>query len=164
MADLQPLTTAEELAAAKTSHLDGFKPPTEAADEDEPQTMEHVEIKLPRTIKDTLKALETLRGTTASGPLEQKVKGLKLQRLALHLHALEQIPTTPALTSEQHNELAGRQTDHAKAFRIELLAREHPEVRELVNAHQKCIEQIKNLIEQIKQLTKTKETENENPV
>jgi len=138
---LTPLATSAELAAARTSHLAGFKPGTPDASED-PESLdgpERIEIpaeRLPKSIKGTLVLLEELRAEPATTARDQQIKQLTLQALARHLHAIQQVPVCKPLTNAQHATLSAIQTSHAKSIHLDALAKQFPEVQALLEENE----------------------------
>jgi hypothetical protein len=134
-ADSAPLVSTAELAAARTSHLAGFNPPAAEPSVDGEPPMTIPDQKFPRRLKDAIELRKELQAEPATTARDQKVKDLLLAALNAHIFTIEQIPAVKPPTPAQHTALANRQTDHAKAFHLDQLAKQFPAVKDLLDAH-----------------------------
>ena len=160
-----PLATQAELVQARTSHLDGFNPPT-AEEVTADQAAEEVTLpegfKLPKTLKATLKLLDYIQAIQPANAAEGRMKAAALRAITIHLHNIQQAPATPTISPADHAGLAASQSAHATALRLEQLARENPEVRQVLNernaleeSNAMLVKQKAELTEKLSKLTKT---------
>lgn len=125
-----PDTRSPEEKAA-TSHLDHFHPEEPEAPADDEKVVT-VDVKLPKTIRGTIEAMAELRKENPTSPLGKQERDAKLAKLKEHHFNLCQGPQPPELNTAKTSALADLQSEHAHNFRLNLLAKEHPEVRDVI--------------------------------
>jgi hypothetical protein len=59
-------------------------------------------VKLPETLAESLALLRQVQATAPKDKFESKVRAIKLQRLAAHVHALSQSPPPPRIDQAAH--------------------------------------------------------------
>ena len=125
------LRTAAELA--KTSHLDNVTLPGQADDGDPDDVQGGApDIKLPRTLKESLALLAEGQAVAPENAGEAKVIAGQLEKLRAHIHTLSQGPTCKPISSETHTNLSRSSSSHAKEIHLTLLARSDRFVAELI--------------------------------
>jgi hypothetical protein len=134
----------EEKAA--TSHLDGVElQPTPDEILAEEAVIDTGDLKLPKDLKKALELQLEVQNSIPNDATEGKVKRAKLEKIAAHIHEISQGPKQPPLHSPTIDRLAAAQSGHAKSFRLEMLAREHAEVRQLLDERNDLQKQIEKL-------------------
>lgn len=103
------------------------------------------DLKLPKDLKKALELQFEVQNSQPKDATEGKVKRAKLEQIAAHIHELSQGPKPPSLHSSTLDKLAAAQSGHAKNFRLEMLAREHTEVRELLNERNDLLKQAEKI-------------------
>jgi hypothetical protein len=96
-------------------------------------------------LKDALAQLQRAEALPERTAREEKIKQVRLTKVRRRVYELQQgLPQISILADELVPSLQN-QAAILKRQRLELLAREHPEVRELLEAHQKLTEEVAKL-------------------
>lgn len=108
---------------ALTSHLANVTLPTDPEAEAEELIHAVDGVKLPKTLKDTLKMLDEAQQSKPTDARDEKRKVLLLEKLTEHIHALSQGTPPPVIQGEQHTVLTSAHSAHAEDIHLTLLCR-----------------------------------------
>lgn len=115
-----------------TSHLDNFKLPPDVDEIGESIAVEE-KIKLPDDLAAAHKLLTEVQAESVSTPAEAKVRQGKVNQIAAQIHKLGQGAPLIVMTAQNTRDVSEAQSDHAKTLKLEVLAKLHPEVKELMD-------------------------------
>jgi uncharacterized phage infection (PIP) family protein YhgE len=93
-------------------------------------------------LRDALAQLQQVEALPERTAKEERIKQVRLAKIRKRVHQLQQGLPQISTGADQLVPSLQNQAAILKRQRLELLAREHPEVRELLEAHQKLTEEI----------------------
>jgi hypothetical protein len=141
-----PPATPEPSNAAESSNPEPAvaAPPAPAVTRDAAD--QPVKIKLPEGLKESIALLQQLEGLPERNWKEELAKAAVLKVIRAHVFKLQQGTEAPPISADDIAVMSKNTARHIKEHRIKQLARDHIEVRELIDGHVALVNQYNTLL------------------
>jgi hypothetical protein len=110
--------------------------------EDSTEAGGQVNAPLSESLRESFELLKQVEAQPASTRADEEIKAVRLSRIKAHIFQLQQVPTV-TLNSENMRRAFRHQNAKAKVEKLKVLAREHPEVAEIIAENKKLREKLK---------------------